>query len=87
AEPDWTAQVLKAMEDAGKRAALKGVTITVAAGDNGAGDHWKGHKQVVDQPSGLQYYTGVGGTLLRLKPDGSYLDEKVWSGNGATGGG
>ncbi|HEY9677741.1 MAG TPA: S53 family peptidase [Drouetiella sp.] len=87
AEPDWTNQALAAMEDAGKRAALKGVTITVAAGDNGAGDHWSGKKQVVDQPSGLKYYTGVGGTLLRLKADGTYGDEKVWSGNGATGGG
>ncbi len=86
-EPGWTDQALSAMEDAGKRAALKGITITVAAGDNGAGDGWKGKKQVVDQPAGLKYYTGVGGTQLILKADGTYGSEKVWSGNGATGGG
>jgi len=86
-EPGWTDQALSAMEDAGKRAALKGITITVAAGDNGAGDGWRGKKQVVDQPAGLKYFTGVGGTQLILKPDGTYGSEKVWSGNGATGGG
>ena len=86
-EPGWTQQSLAAMEDAGQRAALKNITITVAAGDNGAGDGWKGKKAVVDQPSGLKYFTGVGGTMLVLKPDGTYGSEKVWSGNGATGGG
>lgn len=86
-EPGWTPQALAAMEDAGKRAALKGITITVAAGDNGAGDGWKGKKAVVDQPSGLKHYTGVGGTLLTLAEDGTIKSEKTWSNDGATGGG
>jgi kumamolisin len=86
-EPGWTDQALAAMEDAGQRAALKGITITAAAGDDGAGDGWKGKKAVVDQPAGLKYFTGVGGTQLILNKDGSYGSETVWSRNGATGGG
>ena len=86
-EPGWTDQALAAMDDAGKRAALKGITITVASGDNGAGDGWKGKKAVVDQPAGLKYFTGVGGTQLILNADGTWGSEKVWFGNGATGGG
>jgi kumamolisin len=86
-EDGWTAQGRAAMTDAGKRAALKGVTITVAAGDNGAGDGSPSHIQQVDDPAGTGAYTSSGGTMLLVNPDGSYNGEKTWSGMGATGGG
>jgi kumamolisin len=75
------------MTDAGKRAALKGVTITVAAGDNGAGDGSPSRIQQVDDPAGTGAYTSAGGTMLLANKDGSYNSEKTWSGMGATGGG
>jgi kumamolisin len=86
-EDGWTTQARAAMTDAGKRAALKGVTITVAAGDNGAGDGSPSHIQQVDDPAGTGAYTSVGGTMLLVNKDGSYNSEKTWSGMGATGGG
>lgn len=86
-EDGWTDQSRQAMEDAGKRAALKKITITVAAGDNGAGDGSPSHIQQVDIPAGLEYYTAVGGTLLKVDQSGNYIGEKAWSGMGATGGG
>jgi kumamolisin len=89
-EDGWTDQARAAMEDAGKRAALKGITITVAAGDNGAGDGSRSGVQQVDIPAGLANFTAAGGTQLALKPDGSSGGEKVWGvqkGEGSTGGG
>jgi kumamolisin len=86
-EDGWTAQSRAAMTDAGKRAALKGVTITVAAGDNGAGDGSPSRIQQVDDPAGTGAYTSAGGTMLLANKDGSYNSEKTWSGMGATGGG
>ncbi len=86
-EPGWTDQAAAAMEDAGKRAALKKITITVASGDDGAGDGWSGKKAQVDLPAGLANFTAVGGTQLVLKADGTWGSEKTWSGSGATGGG
>ncbi len=86
-EDGWTTQSRAAMTDAGKRAALKGVTITVAAGDNGAGDGSPSRIQQVDDPAGTGAYTSVGGTMLLVNKDGSYNSEKTWSGMGATGGG
>ena len=86
-EDGWTTQARAAMTDAGKRAALKGVTITVAAGDNGAGDGSPSHIQQVDDPAGTGAYTSVGGTMLLVNKDGTYNSEKTWSGMGATGGG
>lgn len=86
-EPGWTDQAAAAMEDAGRRAALKKITITVASGDDGAGDGWSGKKAQVDLPAGLANFTAVGGTQLILKADGTWGSEKTWFGSGATGGG
>lgn len=86
-EPGWTDQARAAMEDAGKRAALKGLTLTVASGDNGAGDGAPGKKPQVDIPAGLEHFTGVGGTALSVDANGNWSSEKTWSGEGATGGG
>jgi len=87
AEDNWTTQALKSTEDAAKRAGLKGTTVTVAAGDDGAGDGSRTKKQQVDVPAGLSSVTAAGGTRIWLNPDGSWAKEEVWRGNGATGGG
>ena len=86
-EDGWTAQARAAMNDAGKRAALKNITITVAAGDNGSFDNSPSRKQQVDIPAGLSMFTGVGGSLLKVDGKGNYVSETAWSGMGATGGG
>jgi len=86
-EDGWTPQAIALMNDAGKRAALKGITITVASGDNGAGDGSPSHKQQVDLPAGLAHFTASGGTRLVLNPDGSIASEVGWDGMGASGGG
>jgi kumamolisin len=86
-EEHWTAQALKSTEDAARRAGLKGTTVTVAAGDDGAWDGSSTRKQQVDVPAGLANVTASGGTRLWLNPDGSWAKEEVWRGSGATGGG
>lgn len=86
-EDAWTRQALKSTEDAARRAALKGTTVTVAAGDDGAGDRSPTKKQQVDVPAGLANVTAAGGTRLWLNADGSWAKEEVWRGSGATGGG
>ncbi|MBS1996403.1 MAG: S8/S53 family peptidase [Cyanobacteria bacterium SZAS LIN-2] len=86
-EDGWTNQAIALMNDAGKRAALKGITITVASGDNGAGDGSPSHKQQVDLPAGLEHFTASGGTRLVLNADGSINSEVGWDGMGASGGG
>ncbi len=86
-EDGWTQQSRDLMEDAGKRAALKGVTVTVASGDNGAGDGSPSRKQQVDIPAGLEHFTGAGGTRLVLDANGNWKSEVGWDGMGASGGG
>ncbi|HNB21174.1 MAG TPA: S53 family peptidase [Candidatus Melainabacteria bacterium] len=86
-EDGWTRQALKSTEDAARRAALKGTTVTVAAGDDGAWDRSPTRKQQVDVPAGLANVTAAGGTRLWLNADGSWAKEEVWRGSGATGGG
>jgi kumamolisin len=86
-EDGWTAQSRALMEDAGKRAALKGVTVTVASGDNGAGDGSPSRKQQVDIPAGLEHFTGAGGTRLVVDANGNWKSEVGWDGMGASGGG
>ena len=86
-EDGWTDQARAMMEDAAKRAALKNITITVASGDNGAGDGSPSKKQQVDDPAGLAWVTGSGGTRLLIGPDGKWNSEVGWDGMGASGGG
>jgi kumamolisin len=86
-EDGWTEQSRQLMEDAGQRAALKGVTITVASGDNGAGDGSPSRKQQVDIPAGLEHFTAMGGTRLVTDGNGGWKSEVGWDGMGASGGG
>jgi kumamolisin len=87
-ESNWTAQSMKALDAACQSAAALGVTITVAAGDNGSTDGGTGNN--VDFPGSSPHVLCCGGT--RLDANGAAIvSEVVWNelalNDGATGGG
>jgi kumamolisin len=87
-ESSWTAQAMNALDAACQSAAALGITITVAAGDNGSTDGGTGNN--VDFPASSPHVLACGGTTL--EGSGSAItSEVVWNeqanGEGATGGG
>lgn len=77
----------RGMDLALKKAALKGISVFVAAGDDGANDNVPDGKMHVDFPAANPFVTGVGGTTLTLK-DGKIQSEVAWNDSrGTTGGG
>ena len=91
AEDQWTAQARTAMDDAFVDAAALGVTVTVAAGDDGSSDRVTDGAVHVDFPASSPHALACGGTRLTADPSsGEVSAEVVWNngtGNGATGGG
>ncbi len=86
-EDQWTAQARTAMDNAIADAVAMGVTVTVAAGDNGSSDAGSGAH--ADFPASSPHALGCGGTSLRAS-DGALTSETVWDDGGqggATGGG
>ena len=90
AEPNWTAQARSAMDSAFQSAAALGITVTVAAGDNGSGDSVTDGKAHVDYPASSPFVLGCGGTKL-VGSGTTITSEVVWNetaaNEGATGGG
>lgn len=89
-EDSWTQQSLTAMNSALQDAATLGVTVTVAAGDDGSTDGAGDGKLHVDFPASSPYALACGGTTL--KGSGTKISsEVVWNetanNEGATGGG
>jgi kumamolisin len=88
-ESSWTAQAQQALDQAFADAAVLGVTVCVASGDNGAGDGVGDGKAHVDFPASSPHALGCGGT--RLQADGTTIAaESVWNSGGqggASGGG
>jgi kumamolisin len=89
-EDSWSAQARDAMQSALQDAAALGVTVTVAAGDNGFDDGEGDGQPHVDFPASSPYVLACGGT--KLAGSGSTIgSEVVWNetagGEGATGGG
>ena len=82
-ESQWTQQALQNYNETFMSAAALGVTITVAAGDNGSSDREKDGLAHVDFPASSPYTIACGGT--KLLPG----SETVWNGldGWATGGG
>jgi kumamolisin len=85
-------RALWAWDLAAQRAAARGISVLAASGDMGAygvrGIAWPFPH--VDAPASLPHVWAVGGTTLRLAPDGTRLSETGWSDtndNGASGGG
>jgi len=88
-ESSWTAQALTAFDEAFQAAVALGITVTVAAGDNGSTDGVSGTASHVDFPASSPHVLACGGTSLR--GSGSKISsETVWNDGaqgGATGGG
>lgn len=90
--PDWTPAARNAIDERLKSAALLGITVCVAAGDDGSGDGVPDGAAHVSFPSSSPYALSVGGTML-LKRAGAVVEE-TWNESpgqrpqgGATGGG
>jgi len=89
-EDSWTAQSRTALDAALQDAATLGVTVTVAAGDNGSSDGAGDGALHVDFPASSSFALACGGTTLQ--GSGSNItSETVWNetadNEGATGGG
>jgi len=89
-ESTWTAQSTSAFDTAFADAAALGITVTVAAGDNGSSDGvTTDNDNHVDFPASSPHALACGGTTLRLS-GAAIASETVWndgSSGGATGGG
>ncbi|HXW79657.1 MAG TPA: S53 family peptidase [Acidimicrobiales bacterium] len=89
AENNWAAQAMQQMETAFAAAAAMGVTVTVAAGDNGSSDGESDGLAHVDFPASAPHALGCGGTRLEIS-NGEIASETVWDdspGSDAGGGG
>jgi kumamolisin len=90
-EDSWTAQARTSLDQAMADAAALGVTVTVAAGDNGSSDGQSGTGTHVDFPASSPHALACGGTSLRGNTTtGVISSETVWNdgaSGGATGGG
>ena len=87
-EDTWTPQARTQMETILTDAGALGVTVTVAAGDNGSTDGVTDGKQHVDFPASAPHALACGGT--NLEATGTQITaETVWDtvSDGATGGG
>ena len=88
AEVNWTQQAMTALDSACQSAAALGISITVAAGDNGSTDGGTGNN--VDFPASSPHVLACGGTKLTGSGT-SITSEVVWNelanNEGATGGG
>ncbi len=89
-ESSWTQQALTSMDEACQAAAAIGVTICVAAGDDGSTDGATDGLNHVDFPASSPNVLGCGGTEL-VASGNTITSETVWnelaSNEGATGGG
>jgi kumamolisin len=89
-EDSWTAQGRTALDDAIADACALGITVCVAAGDNGSSDGVSDGQPHVDFPASSPHALACGGTTLVVSATGAITSETVWndgSGGGAGGGG
>lgn len=89
AESEWTPQAMNAFNAAFHDAALLGISVCVAAGDNGSTDGESDGANHADFPASSPWVLACGGTTL-LASNGKIESETVWNdgtNGGATGGG
>ncbi len=90
-ENTWPQSSITSMAQVIEEATVLGVTVTVAAGDNGSSDGETDGLAHVDFPASAPYALACGGTTLELDGSGQILSEITWNdlatGGGATGGG
>jgi kumamolisin len=88
-DPDWSQAALEAIDERLQATAALGITVCVAAGDDGSADQETDGRAHVDFPASSPHVLAVGGTMLSGDTD------VVWwqspgernGGGGATGGG
>jgi len=89
-ESSWTQQAMTSMDEAFQAAAAMGVTVCVAAGDDGSTDGVTDNLNHVDFPASSPNVLACGGTKL-VASGNSITIETVWNelanNEGATGGG
>jgi kumamolisin len=89
-ESTWTTAAMTSMDEAFQAAAAMGVTVTVAAGDNGSTDGVSDGLQHVDFPASSPNVLACGGTTL-VGSGTTITSETVWNesanNEGASGGG
>ncbi len=89
-ESSWTQQAMTSMDEAFQSAAAMGVTVCVAAGDDGSTDGVNDGLNHVDFPASSPNVLACGGTKL-VASGNSISSETVWNelanNEGATGGG
>ena len=88
-EASWTAQAMTSFDQAFQAAGALGVTVTVAAGDNGSSDGVNDGLAHVDFPASSPNVLACGGTRL-IGSGQTITAETVWNdgtSGGATGGG
>jgi kumamolisin len=89
-ESSWTTQAMNALDQACASAGALGVTVTVAAGDNGSTDGVSDGADHADFPASSPHVLSCGGTTL-IASGSQIQQETVWNelsaGGGATGGG
>ena len=88
-EIDWTSQAMNAFDAAARDAALLGITICAASGDNGSSDNVNDGQNHVDFPASSPHILACGGTNLQSK-NGAITSETVLNdgtAGGAAGGG
>ncbi len=89
AESEWSVATINAFNSAFHDAALLGITVCAAAGDNGSSDGEQDGRNHVDFPASSPWVLACGGTRLYGK-NGEIVKETVWNDGtegGATGGG
>jgi kumamolisin len=91
-EDVWTRQAMKSVNDSLHEAAMIGMTVCVAAGDDGSSDGILDGKAHADFPSSSPYVVAVGGTTIVV--NGGNKTDIVWkegdglrADNGGSGGG
>jgi kumamolisin len=89
AENEWTPQAMNAFNATFHDAALLGISVCAAAGDNGSSDGEQDGHNHVDFPASSPWVLACGGTRLVAR-NGTRHSETVWNdgtNGGATGGG
>jgi kumamolisin len=72
----WTEQAMTEVNETLKDAALAGITVCVAAGDDGSSDAWLDGPAHADFPASGPYVLAVGGTSIHSKT--TPLPDVVW---------
>jgi kumamolisin len=90
AEETWSDQSMECFDQVAQEAALLGITIIVASGDNGSSEGMANNQNHVDFPASCPHVLGVGGTRLIAAGNNTIHSETVWNdgpAGGASGGG